>query len=189
VRSADNANLNNAGLGSFTAPARFGGTAGGAVNFRVIGAEQAPTAAPIVVPASAFQLGGTNSRTFAENNAATGINFGTISLVDPNLQVQRSYEYNFGIQREVGFQSVIEVRYVGGYSKELVRSIDFGQVDIRNNGFLADFLRAQENCRLQGATIPGTGDPITRCTSAAFNAAIPGSQPLTVFPNLGAPVS
>ena len=185
VRAPDNANLNNSGLGSFTAPARFGGTATGPATFRVIGAGNVPTAAPIVVPPSAFGPGGSGTRTFAQNNAATGINFGTISLIDPNLQVQRNYEYNFGVQREVGFQSVIEIRYVGGYSKELVRSIDFGQVDIRNNGFLADFIRAQNNCRVQGATIAGTGDPILRCTSAAFNAAIPGSVPLTVFPNLG----
>ncbi len=184
VRAPDNAALNNSGLGSFDAPARFGGTANGAAQFRVIGAGDAPTQAPIVVPVSAFGPGGTGVRTFAQNNAATGINFGTISLIDPNFQVQRNYEYNLGIQREIGFQSVLEVRYVGGYSKELVRSIDFNQLEIRNNGFLADFQRAQQNCRLQGATIAGTGDPINRCTSAAFNAAIPGSQQLTVFPNL-----
>jgi hypothetical protein len=183
VRSADNAGLNNSGLGSATAPARFGGTPTGAASFRVIGLANVGSA-PIVVPASTFGPGGSGVRTFLQNNQATGIDFGTISLVDPNLQVQRNYEYNFGIQREVGFQSVLEVRYVGGYSKELVRSIDFGQVDIRKNGFLADFIRAQNNCRLQGATIAGAGDPILRCTSAAFNPAIPGSQPLTVFPLL-----
>jgi hypothetical protein len=184
VRSPDNAGLNNSGLGSFSSPARLNGAANGAVQFRVFGAGNAPTAAPIVVPNSAFGPGGSGVRTFEDNNLATGQFFGTISLIDPNFQVQRNYEYNFGIQREVGFQSVIEVRYVGGYSKELTRSIDFNQVEIRNNGFLADFLRAQQNCRLQGATIAGTGDPINRCTSAAFNAAIPGSQPLPVFNQL-----
>lgn len=186
VRAPDNANLNNSGLGSFDAPARFGGTTGGAVQFRVIGAGNVATAAPIVVPTSAFGPGGSGIRTFEQNNAATGINFGTVSLIDPKFQVQRNYEYNFGIQREVGFQSVVEVRYVGGYSKELTRSIDYNQVDIRNNGFLADFLRAQQNCRLQGATIAGTGDPINRCTNAGFNPAIAGSQPLPVFSRLDA---
>jgi hypothetical protein len=37
---------------------------------------------------------------------------------------------------------------------------------------------------LQGATLPGAADPILKCTSAAFNPAIAGSQPLTVFPLL-----
>ncbi len=184
VRSADNALLNNVGLGSTAAPARLGGTAGGATTFGIIGVGGVATQAPIVVPVSQF-TSVNSGRTFAQNNAATGINFGTISLVDPDFQVQRNYEYNFGIQREIGFQSVLEVRYVGGYSKELVRSIDFNQVDIRNNGFLADFLRARQNCRLQGATLPGTTDPLLRCTSAAFNPSIAGSQALTVFPNLG----
>lgn len=167
VRSADNASLNNTGLGSFAAPARL--ATNNAATFRVIGAGNVQTAAPIVVPASSFGPGGSGVRTYAQNNAATGTNFGTVSLIDPNLQVQRNYEYNFGIQREVGFQSVIEVRYVGGYSKELVRSIDYNQIDIRNNGFLADFNRARANFLL-------TGNPA--CTGT-------GCQALTVFPNLG----
>ncbi|HLM57066.1 MAG TPA: TonB-dependent receptor [Pyrinomonadaceae bacterium] len=167
VRSADNASLNNSGLGSFAAPARLASS--NAAQFRVIGVGNVPTQAPIVVPASSFGPGGSGVRTYVQNNAATGTNFGTVSLIDPNLQVQRNYEYNFGIQREVGFQSVIEVRYVGGYSKELVRSIDYNQIDIRNNGFLADFNRARANFLL-------TGNPA--CTTA-------GCQTLTVFPNLG----
>ncbi|HUC20825.1 MAG TPA: hypothetical protein VMR98_05020, partial [Candidatus Polarisedimenticolaceae bacterium] len=142
VRSQDNAILNNGGLGSFGASARLGGTAAGSTQFRVIGVGNAPAQAPIFVPVSAFGPGGSGTRTFLENNLANGgggggLLGGTISLIDPDLQVQRNYEYNFGIQREVGFQSVLEVRYVGGYSKELVRSIDYGQLDITNNGFLA----------------------------------------------------
>ncbi len=63
---------------------------------------------------------------------------------------------------------MIEIRYVGGYSKELTRSIDYGQVDIRSNGFLADFIRARANLALTGNA---------GCTTA-------GCQTLTVFPNL-----
>jgi len=189
VRAQDNANLNNTGLGSFGALARLGGTAAGSTQFRVIGVGNAPLQAPVFVPVSAFGPGGSGTRTFLENNLAAGGGGGgglggTISLVDPNLQVQRNYEYNFGIQREVGFQSVLEVRYVGGYSKELTRSIDLNQLEIRRNGFLADFRRAESNCRLQGATIAGTGDPILRCTDASFNPLIVGSQPLPVFAQL-----
>ena len=188
VRSADNGILNNSGLGSFPASARLGGTAGGSTQFRVIGAANGPIQAPIFVPISAFGPGGSGTRTFLENNVAAGGGNGalggTISLIDPNFQIQRNYEYNIGIQREVGFQSVLEIRYVGGYSKELTRSIDYGQLDIRNNGFLGDFQKAYNNCRLQGATIAGTGDPILRCTDARFNPAIPGSVPLPVFDRL-----
>ncbi|HEX8338782.1 MAG TPA: hypothetical protein VF621_18835, partial [Pyrinomonadaceae bacterium] len=187
VRAPDNALLNNVGLGSTTALARLGGGITGSPQFRVIGAESAPTAAPIVTPASAFGPGGSGIRTFATNNAQTGgagTLGGTISLLDPDLQVQRNYEYNFGIQREVGFQSVIEIRYVGGYSKELTRSIDYGQLRVANSGLLADFLIARENCRLQGLTVAGTADPIQKCTDARFNPAIPGSQPTPYLSSL-----
>ena len=48
------------------------------------------------------------------------------------------------------------------------RAIDLNQVDIRSNGFLADFNRARANFQLTGNAA---------CVSA-------GCQPLTVFPNL-----
>lgn len=189
VRAPDNALLNNTGLGSTTALARAGGLPTGSTQFRVIGPANAPTLAPIVTPASAFGPGGSGVRTFETNNIqgggfGGGLLGGTISLVDPNLQVQRNYEYNFGIQREVGFQSVLEIRYVGGYSKELTRSIDFGQLRVADSGLLADFLIARENCRLQGLTIAGTGDPTQRCTDARFNAAIVGSRPTPYITSL-----
>ncbi|MGH9880145.1 MAG: hypothetical protein ACRD6N_01820, partial [Pyrinomonadaceae bacterium] len=84
----------------------------------------------------------------------------------------------------IGWKSVIEARYVGSQSKQTWRSIDENQVIIRENGFLADFLRARENCRLQ-ALFLNPNNPITACTSAAFNGAIAGSQQLPVFNNLG----
>jgi hypothetical protein len=180
VRSPDNALLNNSGLGSTTAFARPGGVLTNSTQFRVIGAGNVGLA-PIVTPPSDFGPGGSGVRSFETNNLQGG-GFGggglggTISLVDPNLQVQRNYEYNFGIQREVGFQSVLEIRYVGGYSKELTRSIDYGQLRTANSGLLADFLIARENCRLQGLTIAGSADPIQKCTDARFNPAIVGSR-------------
>jgi hypothetical protein len=72
---------------------------------------------------------------------------------------------------------------VGSQSNQIWRSIDENQVDIRNNGFLTDFLRARENCRLQALSL-NANNPITACTDARFNPAIAGSQQLTVFPKL-----
>lgn len=127
-------------------------------------------------------------RTFAQNavlgNAGRGVYPPTVIAVDPNLKTASNNEYSFSIQREIGFQTAIEVRYVGAFSSNSTRVHDVNQIEIVNNGFLADFLRAQSNCRLQGATLLGTGDPLGRCTSAGFNPAIPGSQPLTVIGNL-----
>lgn len=116
---------------------------------------------------------------FQDRNFAPGQNFfNTVFAVDPNLKLQQNYEYNFGIQREIGFNTAVEVRYVGGRSNSLVRGFDFNQIDIFGTGFVADFIRAQENCRL------AAGGNLNNCTDARFNAAIPGSQQLPVFNQL-----
>jgi len=120
-------------------------------------------------------------------NNAQGNFTRTLFGVDPNFQVQQNYEYNFGIQRNLFGGMVFEARYVGGRSNSAARTNDFNQVDITQNGFLADFNRARENCRLQGLTTAGGAtayDPAFFCTSAAYNPAIAGSQQLNVFNNL-----
>jgi hypothetical protein len=115
------------------------------------------------VPTPAFVA----NRTYVQNNLAAGL-FGTVFAVDPNVQMPRVNEYNFSVQRDLGSNMALEVRYVGNYSKNLLRGVDFNQVDITNNGFAADFNRARANFVLTGNAA---------CTSA-------GCQPLTVFPNL-----
>ena len=119
--------------------------------------------------------------TFAQANADNGTFFNTVFAIDPNIQVQRNDEFNFGIQRELGHQTAIEIRYVGGRSNSMVRGIDLNQINLGAGNFLRDFNIARNNCRLQGATITGNGDPLLRCTDASFNAAIAGSQPLPAF--------
>lgn len=112
------------------------------------------------------------NRTFALNNGPTFANFGTVYGINPDLQSPMVHEYSVGIQREIGFNSVLEVRYVGTRSNNLFRAVDLNQIDVRANGFAQDFIKARQNLILSGNV------------SGAFNAAIPGSQPLTVFPNL-----
>src|SRR6185369_6993127 len=147
VRSPDNA-LQNQGL-SVTP-----------INFGLTSAIDNPP--PVPVPAFVSP-----PLTFASINAlAPGAN--VAFLIDPNLQLPRVEQYNFGIQREIGFKSVLEVRYVGNRSHELIRTVDLNQVDIRNNGFLADYNRARANLLLTGNAA---------CTAA-------GCQTLTVFPLL-----
>jgi hypothetical protein len=118
---------------------------------------------------------------FADANADNGFFFNTVFAIDPNIQVQRNDEFNLGIQREIGHQTAIEIRYVGGRSNNMVRGVDLNQINLGASNFLRDFLIARNNCRLQGATIAGTGDPLLRCTDARFNAGITGSQPLPAF--------
>src|SRR6266508_2490150 len=122
---------------------------------------------PVAIPAPNLP---TLPRPYSVNNTALFQNFGTVFAIDPEIQTPRVDEYNFGIQREFG-ANAIEIRYVGSRSNNLWRSIDFNQIDILNNGFLADFLRARSNLLLTGNAA---------CTAAQN----PGCQTLTVFPNL-----
>ncbi len=122
-----------------------------------------------VVPTPVFAG---DNRTFAQNNDAAG-NFGTVFAVDPNIKTPQVQEYNFGIQREIGFNTALEIRYVGTRSTNLIRGFDLNQTIINENGFLADFNRARSNLLTLGAA---------GCTAA--QAASTGCRQLTVFPNL-----
>ena len=113
-------------------------------------------------------------RSFATNNELAG-NFGTVFGIDPNLKVPMTQEWNFGIQREIGFQTALEIRYVGGKSDNLLRAFDLNQVNIFNQGFLADFERARRN-------LANFGNPA--CTTAT--SATTGCEVLTVFPQIEA---
>ena len=109
----------------------------------------------------------------------------TLFTTEYNLKTPYAEQWNIGIEREIMKDTALSVGYVGNRGVQLTRGLDTNQVIIFQNGFLADFLRARNNCALQGATIAGPGSPIDKCTSAAFNAGIAGSQPLPVIGRLG----
>jgi hypothetical protein len=101
--------------------------------------------------------------------------FSVLTMVDPNLNRPKVQQYSIGIQHDFK-GTLLEVRYVGNHVVGAYRAFDFNQVDIKSNGFLPDFLRAQNNGFLALAA-NGTFNP-------NYNANVPGSQPLTVFPKL-----
>jgi hypothetical protein len=96
-----------------------------------------------------------------------------VGLINPDLRTPYVQEWSLGIQQNIK-GTIVEARYVGNHGVQLIRSFDFNQVQIVNNGFLADFNRAENNGYLAQART-GTFNP-------AYNRNIPGSQPLTVFP-------
>ena len=139
-------------------------------------------------------------RSYLLNNAQNTF-FGTVFGIDPNLQTPMVQQYNVGFQREFFGNTAFEIRYVGSRSDNLARGVDLNQIDIFNNGFLADFNRAASNLTLntnerniRHAACVATGQTPAACTtivngqlplSAAYNPALPGSVPLTVLPLLG----
>jgi hypothetical protein len=98
--------------------------------------------------------------------------FNVLTTIDPNLHRPYVQQYSVGIQRE-WLNTVFESRYVGNHVVGAYRAFDFNQVQIENNGFLTDFLKAQNNGFLAQAAGRGF--------NPAYSALVPGSQPLSVL--------
>lgn len=118
---------------------------------------------------------------FAQGHINAGNFFNTVFAVDPDLQMQRNYQYNFGFTREIGFNTAVEVRYVGGRSDNMLRGVDFNQIDITSNGFLQDFINARNNCRIQAAS---QGRTLDQGCTRIDNIGLPGQVDLPVFAQL-----
>jgi hypothetical protein len=121
------------------------------------------------IPVPSYQVPITTSQNYLNDP------FNVLAMVDPNLHRPYVQQYSFGIQHDF-HGTVFEARYVGNHVVGAYRAFDFNQVQIVSNGFLADFNRARSNAFL--AQNAGRG------FNPGYNASIPGSQPLTVFPNL-----
>jgi Carboxypeptidase regulatory-like domain len=68
----------------------------------------------------------------------------SLTVVDPDLTYPRTHQYGFNVQRELGWNTVLEVSYVGRQGRKLFGGYDANQVDITNNGFLAAFRLLQD---------------------------------------------
>jgi hypothetical protein len=121
------------------------------------------------IPRPVYQVPIQTSTNYESNPA------NTLGLVDPNLHRPYVQQYSVGVQHEFR-HTLFEARYVGNHMVGGYRAFDFNQVVIVQNGFLPDFLRAQNNGFLS-LSRNGVFNP-------NYNPGIPGSQPLTVFPKL-----
>jgi hypothetical protein len=101
--------------------------------------------------------------------------FNTVGIIDPNLKRPYVQQYSFGIQHDFR-GTLFEARYVGNHAVGAYRAFDYNQVQIVENGFLADFQRARKNGYL-AKNRTGVFNPV-------FDPGIAGSEPLTVFPLL-----
>jgi hypothetical protein len=113
-------------------------------------------------------------RTFANNFAEDPVG-NAEGMIDPNLRRPHVQQYSIGIQHEIK-GTVLEARYVGNHTVGAYRAFDFNQVVIHQNGWLADFQRAQTNGFL-AQKLTGTFTP-------TYNPNIAGSQPLQLFGKL-----
>jgi hypothetical protein len=103
----------------------------------------------------------------------------SINTFDPNLQVPSADSWSAGLQRGLGRDMAVEVRYVGTRSRDGwaapgagVAGFNYNEFNITENGFLQEFRRAQANLR---ANLAATGT-----ASFAYTGA-PGTAPLPIF--------
>src|SRR5215469_5521665 len=108
---------------------------------------------------------GAYSTTFHQADFTFGNTFQTMA---PNLRTPYTENWNFGIQREIIRDTVLEVRYVGTAGHSGWRRIDYNAVTIFENGFLQEFQNAQNNPKINGNT------------SFQFKG-LPGQVPLPIF--------
>ena len=102
--------------------------------------------------------------------------FSAVFGIDPKLRSPYVQQWNFSLQRDLGWQTLVEARYLGNKGTKLIRGIDYNQLIVRENGFVDDMIRARSNGFL--AMESGGGfDP-------SYNPGIQGSQELQVFPLL-----
>jgi hypothetical protein len=130
--------------------------------------------------------------TFSANAASVGVANNAGYAIDPNLKPPYVEQWNLTIQRDLGHNTSISVGYVGNHGVGLFRAIDVNQVIIGSNGFLPDFNRARFDGFLAAslpANAPGCTGPGTQNQCGFFNPIFqgPGSEPITIFPNICGP--
>ena len=91
----------------------------------------------------------------------------SINGFDPNLKIGYVESWSFGVQREIKKDNVIEVRYVGNRGHKLWRQIDLNELNIVENGVLAEWKLAQQNLLANIACANAL--PIGSCTGGGLN--------------------
>ena len=96
----------------------------------------------------------------------------SVNVYDADLQLSYTQSYSLGWQRKLSRDTALEVRYVGSRHRQDWETVNINQIDIKNNGFVDEFRRAQAN--LAANIAAGRGNTF------AFTGA-PGTVPLPIF--------
>src|SRR5262249_25533082 len=65
----------------------------------------------------------------------------------PDLKTGYVQSWDFGLQREITRNTVLEIRYVGNHGTDLWRQININEINIFENGFINEFKVAQTESR------------------------------------------
>ena len=101
------------------------------------------------------------SYSFPENFSDFAFSGSSVNADDPNLKIGYVQSYMFGLQRELNKDTVLEVRYVGNHGTKLWKQVNIDEVNVFENGFLNEFMLAQQNYNACGGS---TFDPAASCS-------------------------
>lgn len=80
---------------------------------------------------------------------------GTLTVIDPDLVFPEIHQFFVGVQREIGFNSVLEINYIGRRGEKLFGGYDANQVNLSGSDprcgsqtFLAAFIQAQDTANV-----------------------------------------
>jgi len=93
----------------------------------------------------------------------SGLVTDSVNTFDRDIQVPYSQTWSIGLQRALGKQSAVEVRYVGTRGEQTWTTLNYNEINIVENGFLNEFKLAQKNLQAniaagRGATFRYFGD-------------------------------
>jgi hypothetical protein len=126
---------------------------------------------PLVTPTFAIPRTDRDNFLVSPNNG--------VWAIEPNIKIPYVQQWNFGIEREIFKDTAIEFRYMGNHAVKVWRAVDYNEVNIFENGFLQEFINAQNNLAIFRAANPS-------CTSTCDfgNRGLPGQVDLPILTTL-----
>jgi hypothetical protein len=82
--------------------------------------------------------------------------FASANAFEPNLKTPYVISFTGGLQRELTKDTVFEVRYVGNRGHQLFRQVGLNEINTLENGFINEFILAQQNLNANVAAGRGT---------------------------------
>lgn len=146
--------------------------------------------------AGSLALGSLNIPSLAQSPTSFGQPFladpaasQSVNVSDPNLHMPRIQSWSVGIQRSLGTNMALEVRYVGNHAVGLWEDENLNEVNIYENGFLSEFNNAVNNLNIcatnAGACVAAqtaAGVPATSLSAQNFgDFGLPGQKALPIF--------
>jgi hypothetical protein len=95
-----------------------------------------------------------------------------LGAINPNIKQPYTESWNLSIQRPIGRNNAIEIRYIGSHSVHQWLNVFTDEVNIFENGFLPQFQQAQKNLAINTAN----GNP-----NSFANNGLAGQAPTPIF--------